>query len=63
MAKVIASAPPSEVETQTLYPVLPADMQHAFCMGKVNEIASTLAQEVVHYRLVQKKIQKSKNVC
>ena len=63
MANVIPSAPPSEVETQSLYPVLQPDTQHTFRMGKVNEIASALAQEVVHYRLVRKKIQKSKNVC
>ena len=63
MVYEIASVPPSEVETQSLYPVLTQDTQHTFRMGKVNEIASSLAQEVVHYRLVGKKVQKSKNIC
>ena len=64
MANVIASAPPSEVETQSLYPVVPQDTQHAsqqpFCMRKVNEIAPALAKEVVHYRLVREKYKRAK---
>lgn len=60
MANVIPSAPPSEVETQSLYPVLQPDTQHTFRMGKVNEIASALAKEVVHYRLVRKKYKRTK---
>ena len=58
MANGIPSVPPSEVETQSLYPVLP--QEHTFRMGKVNEIASALAQEVVHYRLVRKKYKRAK---
>ena len=58
MANAIASALPSEVETQSLYPVLP--QEHAFRMGKVNEIASALAQEDVHYRLVRKRYKRAK---
>ena len=57
MANVIPSAPPSE--TQGLYPVLQPE-QHTFRMGKVNEIASALAQEVMHYRLVRKKYKRAK---
>ena len=43
-----ASAPPN---LYTDLPLQPPD----FRIGKVNEIASELDQDVVHYRLVQKK--------
>ena len=57
MENVIASASPSE----NLYPDLPQQPPD-FRMGKVNEIASELAKEVVRYRLVRKKYKRAKTL-
>ena len=59
---VLPSAPPApQSETQNLYPNLSvveqqfsATSDKNFRLEKVNEIASTLSQEVTHYRLVGK---------
>ena len=69
-ANVLPSAPPApQNETQHLYPNLPvAEQQFSttqdknFRLGKVNEIASTLSQEVTHYRLVGKKYKRANKV-
>ena len=63
-ANVLPSAPPApQSETQHLYPnllVAVAEQQFSttqdknFRLEKVNEIASTLSQEVTHYRFVGK---------
>ena len=55
-SNVLPSTPP-EIKTQSvlysnLYPNLTQRPQD-FRIGKVNQIASALAQEVVHYRLVR----------
>ena len=56
-------------ETQNLYPNLPVVEQQFsatpdknFRLEKVNEIASTLSQEVTHYRLVGKKYKRANKV-
>ena len=69
-ANVLPSAPPApQSETQNLYPNLPvAEQQFSttqdenFLLEKVNEIASTLSQEVTHYRLVGKKYKRANKV-
>ncbi|KAJ7388232.1 hypothetical protein OS493_039079, partial [Desmophyllum pertusum] len=62
-ANVIASAPPSEVEseTQSLYPQLPSQPDN-FRLAKINEAAATLQQEVTQHRKVGKKYQKVKTI-
>ena len=54
------------VEQSGLYPVLQGhkslQMSQDFRLGKVNEIAAKLADEVVHYRLVRKKFKRAKTV-
>ena len=69
-ANVFPSAPPApQSETQNLYPNLPVSEQQFsttedknFRLEKVNEIASTLSQEVTHYRLVGKKYKRANKV-
>ena len=67
---VLPSSPPApQSETQNLYPNLAAVEQQFsaapdknFRLEKVNEIASTLSQEVIHYRLVGKKSKRANKV-
>ena len=67
---VLPSAPPAPLsETQNLYPNLPVVEQQFsttpdknFRLEKVNEIASTLSQEVTHYRLVGKKYKRANKI-
>jgi len=54
-ANVLPSAPPEE----PLYPALMAPAEN-FCLQKINEMANTLGQEVIHYRLVAKKYKRAK---
>ena len=61
----LPSAPPApQSETQNLYPNLPVSEQQfsTTCLEKVNEIASTLSQEVTRYRLVGKKHKRANKV-
>lgn len=64
---VIPSAPSYDEadlqETQRIYPALPTqDAPDNFRMQKINEISTTLSQEVSHYRAVAKKYQKAKTI-
>lgn len=62
-SNVLPSAP-AYVEQSGIYPVLQGheslQMSKDFRLGKVNEIAAKLTQEVDHYRLVRKKFKRAK---